>query len=63
MTNVVEANKAKAAIDMRNLSKEDRDRLISEGHNVIDIRPQLSFKKRQRDIAEQYRKKFSRKNK
>lgn len=56
MVDVVDIEKSRAAIAMRNLDEETRDNLIEDSDNVFDLRPKLEFDKKQKKLAEAYRK-------
>lgn len=56
MDDIVDIEKSRSAIDMRNLDEETRDSLIENADNVFDLRPKLEFDKKQKKLAESYRK-------
>jgi virulence-associated protein VagC len=56
-----ESDKSEAARLMKNLDIDTRNMLIEESDNVIDIRPELKHKLKQRQLQEKYKKSFTRK--
>lgn len=55
-----EDDPAEAARAMRSLTEIERDEAIEAAPNVADIRPALNHRRRQRELAAQYREAFKR---